>query len=270
MVALYSGQRFEAVGATTSSASDGTQVDSHASNNTKGSYFQLIASTAFAYTSLEIEIGFVTGGNDWLIDIAIGAAASEQIIIANFHANPVVALQSPATFNVLIPAGVRISARAQSSTGGSSIWVKAVGRGGGTLARKGMGRVTTYGANTSDSGGVVVDAGGTANTKSSYSEITSATTAPIRELILAFGNAGDTSRVACRWLMDLAIGAAASEQIIIPNILLNHPTGTNIIAAQTRRFEINIPAGVRLAARAQCTTNTAGDRTFDILAYGVD
>lgn len=262
------GQRFEAFGATTAGVTDGTQITANAAANTKGVYAELIASTSFDYEGVMLEFGFVTGGVEWLIDIAIGAGGSEQIVIADLHYTFATALSAPYLFVPLrIPAGSRISARCQSSTGGASTWI--MGHGIAKVTDP-LSRVTTYGAAAADSGGVSVDPGAVANTKGAYSQVVASTTYPIKHLILGFGINGDTARTSCRWLVDIAIGASGSEQIIVPNLLLNAHLSSDDITPHFVEFPCDIPAGVAISARAQCTTTTAGDRLFDIIVYGVD
>ena len=73
----------QAVGATTAT-SLGTAITASGSTNTKGSYTQLIASTTSDATSMIITLYNQSVPNATMaIDIAVGAAASEQVIAAN-------------------------------------------------------------------------------------------------------------------------------------------------------------------------------------------
>jgi hypothetical protein len=129
--------------------------------------------------------------------------------------------------------------------------------------------VTSYGATTADSGGISVDPGGVANTKGEYSEITAATTSPIDWLVVAIGNANDTARITNQMLLDIAIGAAASEQIIVPDLdVVVASAGDNIFPLFSN-MPMSMPTGVRIAARLQSTSTTVGDRLLDVAAYGV-
>lgn len=83
-------------------------------NNSKGSWVELIASTTRDSHGLFVVLPSNENSNDYLFDIGIGAAASEQVILENL-------LKSQRyssyfyQFGLWIPAGTRLSARAQSS-----------------------------------------------------------------------------------------------------------------------------------------------------------
>jgi hypothetical protein len=86
------------------------------------------------------------------------------------------------------------------------------------------------------------------------------------------GGGGDASRAAItRWYIDLAIGAGGSEQIIMSNFLATCGTGVDMpFITGGFLLPFFIPAGTRIAARAQCNVNTAGDRTFDMNLWGFE
>jgi hypothetical protein len=114
----------DSIGVDTTS-SKGTAIDPGAVANTKGSYVQLVASTARDYMGLTIVTDRGAGGNlggnsifDWLIDVAVGAAGAEKIIIPDYHAGTYAntALAANPTFvPINIPSGTRIAARSQTT-----------------------------------------------------------------------------------------------------------------------------------------------------------
>jgi hypothetical protein len=266
-------QRLESVGAVTAS-SHGTLCTAHASANTKAtSYTELIASTAFAAQSILITFENASASTiDFLFDIAVGASSSEQIIIANLQVSIPngVSVAASFWFPIHIASGSRISARCQCTTGAATVRVSALLFGGGFASPERHSIVDTYGAATADSGGTSVDPGGSSNTKGSYSQLTAATTRPHKGLLLAIGNQINGVRTGCAWLLDIAIGASLSEQVIIPNLSLNADTTKDMVFPQAFSFiPITIPAGTRLAARAQCSITDATDRLLDVVAYGV-
>lgn len=269
---IEAGQRVENAGAQTST-SKGATVTANAAANTKGTYTQLIASCAFDVTSILIMLDDQTAALDYLVDIAVGAAAAEVIIASNLlgtGGTGSISYGAHYFFPVNIPAGSRISARCQCSTGGSLIQVSALLFGGGFLDPETLGDVETFGADTTDSGGVNIDPGATVNTKGAYSQLSAATPYPIRLLTFSIGCQLNTVRTTQSWLVDIAVGAAGSEVVILPNIVLNCSTSPDIIEPQTiNRLPVNIPAGTRLSVRAQSSGNDATDRLFDIILYGV-
>ena len=270
---LYDTTTYETAGANTA-ASRGTSITANASGNTKGSYTQLIASTSYDTVGVLVMLDDLAAGIDYLLDIAIGAGGSEQIILPDLYAGGgtgSIAYGAQYWFPIAIPAGSRIAARCQASTGSSVIRVSCLLAAAGFMPPAPLSRVTAYGANSADSGGVSVDPGGSANTKGSYSQIVASTTNDIKGLIIAIGNQLNNVRSSQSWLIDLAIGGAGSEQIVIANYALNCSTSPDIVVPQTSDFlPLCIPAGTRLAVRAQSDGTDATDRLFDAFVYGCD
>lgn len=269
--ALLGAQRFETAGAVTAST-EGTAI-SAASAHTKGSYVQLIASTAFHAQGVLLVMGIVpTVAKDFLVDLAIGGAGSEQIIAADifFSATGSTRRTESVFIPVPIPAGTRLSARLQGTTTSTGLSVVAILVAGGAIRNSSVQVCTTYGANTADTGGTGVDPGAVAHTKGSYAEVTSATTRAIKHLIIAFGLRNNlTIDANTSWMVDIAIGAAASEQVIIANLPLAAHATTDMVFPQYHALPCNIPAGARIAARAQSTNTDATDRLIDVIIYGV-
>lgn len=109
-------------------SNDWSEVDCGTTANTKGAYKEIIASTvrpAKGYTLFFHGDPSTTISNFFLFDVAVGAAGSEQIILANAH----VAAKDfgpPVSPNVIgpiwtpIPAGSRLAVRGQCSSAGAS------------------------------------------------------------------------------------------------------------------------------------------------------
>lgn len=266
---LRGGQRLTAVGAVTAS-STGT-APTAGSANVKGSYTELIASTAHDAHGIVINLMRTSAGGDYLVDIAIGGAGSEQIIVADLLRSTLGATFShqPIFVPIYIPAGSRISARIQSTTGSATFSMIVTLVQGGDVMPGSEGICVTYGAASGDSGGTSIDPGGSANTKGSYSQITASTTRPIHWLIVAIGGQGNAARTSAGWLMDIAIGGGGSEQVIVPNIPLSSHGNTDEMFPQFIELPVCIPAGSRLAVRAQSGITDATDRLFDVILYGV-
>lgn len=268
---IADGQRVENAGANTA-ASRGTSVTAANPANGKGSYAQLIASTAFDASLVLVMLDDLAAGVDYLIDLAIGGAGSEQVIAANLIATGgtgSISYGGQYWLPIAIPAGSRLAASCQATTLSQIIRVSCLLFGQGFAGWSPGNRVDTYGANTATSGGVSVDSGGTANTKGSYSQITASTNAPMTGLILAIGNQHNTVRSSQSWLLDVAIGGAGSEQIVLPNLAFNASTSPDIVTPQTYGpLPLSIPAGSRIAARSQSDGIDATDRLFDVVVYG--
>ncbi len=266
---LSSAQSLAEAGTNTASTT-GTTITASASANTKGAFAQLVASTAADAQGFILHVFGPTLVRDMLLDVAVGAAAAEQVILSNFLVTPRTSDASahggiwvPAR----IPAGSRISARLQATTGSSTVLVTVTLLAGNFKDPGGAGLVTTLGADTADSGGTAVDPGaGAANTKGAWSEVASVIPAGVSQFILALGNQL-ANRSTARFLLDIGVGAAAAEQVIVPNIPLHQVTGAAIMPLYFF-LPVALPAGERLAVRAQSTITTA-TRTFDVAIYAI-
>lgn len=269
---MLGGQRTENAGAV-ASASRGTVVTAGGSAHTKGSYSELIASIAFPAKGILVMLQELSAGNDYLIDIAIGAASSEVVICPNLIGGAGTGSISYGAiyyFPIAIPDGTRISARCQATNASVSARVSCILFGKGFMPSEPLSLVEAHGAAVADSGGVSIDPGGTANTKGSYTEIVASTTYPIKALIIGVGNQANNVRSSQSWLVDIAIGAAGSEQVVIPNYAINCSTSPDTVLPQTSPLlPVDIPAGTRLSARAQSDGIDATDRLFDLILYGV-
>jgi hypothetical protein len=104
-----------------------TTVTSNASANTKGTYSQLIASTAVDYMGLILALDNQNGSGvtsaSYLIDIAVGAGGAEQVIVPNIVLNYALTATvffpgSAGPYFVPIPAGTRVAVRCQDNVGG--------------------------------------------------------------------------------------------------------------------------------------------------------
>lgn len=235
----------ENAGALTASSS-AALLTSHASSaNTKGSYTQLIASTARATEGMILQIrGFNT--ERFLIDIAIGAAASEIVVVPNLACAVVSNSCNLAYIPLAIASGVRVAARVQSNALSNQIQLQLFLIHG----LPGLHRATTYGADTANSRGTLATASASLNTKGNYAELTASTTNPIKILYVC-SSPGTTT--AGSVLCDIAVGAAGSERVIISNLYIRHATAnrTNDIGGAVGPFPVDIPAGTRLSACIQ-------------------
>lgn len=271
--ALYDGQGCETAGVA-SGSSTGATVTAAASANTKGAWTELTAATARDVTALLTNTRKAAATIDLLVDIGIGAAGSEQVLIPNLKADGgggSLHRDGPTLWPVSIPRGTRIAARCQATTASSTVRVQCLLFASSWLGAPGLSRVTDYGTNTADSGGVSIDPGGTAHTKGAWAQLTAATTNPVRAIVVGIGNQANASRTAADWLLDIGIGSAGSEQVIVADMHAEASTvDDQMIPAIFGPIPVNLPAGTRLAARAQCSITDGTDRLFDVIVYGID
>lgn len=266
----------ETIGANTG-ASTGTTITASGSANVKGSWTQLIASTAEDYDGLLVYLAPGAAANrSFLVDIGIGAAASETVIIPDLleaHSNPGDVVRPGCCYkiNIAIPKGSRLAARCQCSTASGTTTVLCVPFREGNLR---CGQWSAIGVTTANSNATSVDPGASANTKGSWVELVASTSYDIDLLIVALGSRDQTgSIVTCSWLVDIGVGAAGSEVVIVPNLwtaLTDYSAGAACQSSVpvTPPIVRRIPAGSRIAARAQCSSATATQRLLRVAAYG--
>ena len=259
---------------TVTATTQGTTITASGTANTKGSYTELIASTAGAINGFTLNIGGFTIAStaDFLLDLAIGAGGSEEVIIANvlLSVSPGSDLEfyKSTSFPINIPAGSRVAARIQSTLLSSqmSISLNTVPSffSSGPLFHS----CIELGANTSDSGGLLVDPGGTINTKGSWVEFTSSLSEDIRGILVLQGNRANSTNRTQRVLFDVGVGSGGNEEIIMTDIFsritpFEQPFGMNSFVP------VSVVAGTRLAIRSQNSDNNATDRLIDYVIYGL-
>lgn len=256
---------FESAGAVTAS-SRGTTVTGHASANTKGSYVELTASTAFDADGFLLVASTPTVAVDHMLDIAVGGAGSEAVVLANLAVELYFTGGSPAVFiPVAIPAGSRVSARVQGSTGGAAIDIALVLVKGGLAGSVGLTTATTYGADTTTSTGTLIPYSGSPNTKdTTWTQLSASTAGRTLAILVLAGLRGGANAASTTSLLDIGVGAAASEEAVVPNLLLSLDTAIDRFFPGAFWIPVDIPDGSRLAARAQ----HSGNVTYDVIVIG--
>lgn len=253
----------------------GTQVASGGSAHTKNTtYTELIASTAFDTYWIEIVLGEVSQSSvntAMLVDIAIGAAASETVIIPNLNAGMAAgsgAAQVGADrycFPLYIPAASRLSATAQGAVTSDTLQVSVWLYGAPTEPAWAGQQVVAYGVDLATSRGVTVAAGLSA-AEGSWTEIASATSQDHSYICAGIGGAGDTSHQSSNNVIDLGIGAA-TEVAIIEGIPWWGTTSEAISFPWPIYSWCQVPSGTRLAARI--SSNQPSSQSYDVVMYGV-
>ncbi len=257
----------------------GVSVAAGGSAHTKNAtYTQLIASTA--YDAYGISIFFyatavVSTRTGVLVDIAIGAASSEQVIIPNLIAgnagttNVVTGTGHGYYFPIMIPKGSRISATAQAFTASDTVNVHVYLHQHPMAEGAWYGqRVTAYGADTATSSGTSMSPGN--DTYATPVSVAASTANPIKFLQLGTDLLTDTTASTSRGLIQISTGTTPDilandlpyqESTTIESISFLH---ANLILSH---MMFNIPAGVNLKVAAMRNA-TAEARGW--VLYGVD
>ena len=258
------------------SSTPGVTVTAHATIHTKGSWVEIQPAVPFDVYFVSVLVGdTASAGNQTstLLDIGFDPAGGTAygVAIPNILAGAAPsAATSPRKFlcSVFIPAGSTIAARIQSlitvHTGkfGIALW-------GGTPSDDPFpvtGPVVAYGPDTSDSSAPVC-AAAAANTEPAWVELTSSTTHPHKGL--AISAQGEVSASGgSRLNVDIAIGAASSEVILIEDVLYVQ-TGGEAVSDQYPEgpFEIQVPEGSRLSMRIQASSTNRNDEA-SVAVYG--
>jgi len=269
---LYHGASYAVLGADTAD-SEGTDITASVSTNVKGAWVSL-GTIPNGVVGFDV-IAHKQDGTSFLIDIGIGAA--QNIVVPNLYIRRRLNAGS-CHFHIPLPlpAGQTLYARCQSGSSSKIVGISVLCKIAGATCPVPLGVATDYGTDTSDTGGVTVDPGGTAHAKGSWTQIVASTARDIRQLLLMFGGAVEntnspSTRTYASWLFDIGIGAAASEKIIIPNLGLVVASVSDCLNdAIFGPFDVNIPAGTRIAARCQSSDIDATYRLLDLTILGFD
>ncbi len=256
-----------------SGGSRGIILNSNASADTKGAYVELLASLQKASQGLSVKLSHGNDASTFLVDIAIGAVSSETIIINNFFIQTMSTAglvgEASVFLPISIPKGSRISARCQSSTGSDLIRIS-INSAQVKGSSVGFGTCETIGADTANSKGTQIDAGGVLNTKGLYSEISASIGGDYKYAAIAVQSDGDfVMSVDNLHLIDIASGAAAAEVILLGD--LAHGTAAANYDANVKAMlglPLKIASGSRIAMRSQCNSTAADSRLIEAVVYG--
>jgi hypothetical protein len=242
---------------------DWKTITGSTTSHVKGAYTEIIASTAGPGYWIHFSWGFTSVSStdsSQLLDIAIGGAGSEVIIIPDIgtgwsQGNNNNQSRSRLDLPFYIPAGSRISARLQGAIASDECPVAIEISGGSPLSGY-YSACTVHGENVGISRGVQVPSGEPGNTKGAYVELDSSTSEVIDALII--NCQGDANQTGASFLYDIAVGAAASEVVVVADFSFVASSSEFFSTDEPRVIPLArpIPAGTRLSVRAQ--SNNAG------------
>lgn len=224
------------------------------SAHTKGSWVSLGTATRDAAAVLFCNTSALNSGQKGVADLGIGA--SQSVVINNLFSSDG-ANGAAASLNISsiflpinIPAGTQLYARSQGPSGSQTYRAQAILFDGGFSAFDGYAGVDCLGFNSASTTGTTVTAG-TSGAKGSYAQIIAATQ---RDYAAIWIGTSTASAVTTVGMVDVAIGAAGSEQVIIPNMAVNQISSCGVSPGGMPMFPIRIPAGTRLAIRKATQT----------------
>lgn len=237
-------------------------VTANASAHTKGAWTELIASTAFDVDALDIDVGNVSASGvntATLLDIGVGAAASETVIIPDVAVGgalfgDTIANRVGISFRVpiRIPKGSRVSARIQSIvTGGKTATVNVRPLHSAIPVPVGS-TVDVIGTSTGTS-----QAAATSGTTDTWTEI--GTTSRAYDALVFVPSLATSAAAQGERVMFLGVGASGSEVAIhtrtsvVLGTTENYKLSDGCAGALVRRYT---PAGTRLAVKLTGGANT--------------
>lgn len=267
---LLNGGRTDPLGVDTADTR-GTILDTGTTANAKGAWVPISASTPRAYDALSVLMFRPVGISQMLVDIGIGASGSETVLIPDLYWpwGKSAFYGCLYTLPVHVPGGSRLAGRAQSDrTNADKVDVIVYGHALGSDKPMTQ-RVLTLGVDSGATKGVTLDPGTTAHTKpSSWTEITAATPAQFHGIVVGLGQDGLSQAPNGEALVDIALGSAGSETVLVENLAASSHVGSDAYFPTVHPVPVNVPAGARLSARAQ-SSDTGSARNLDVIVYGL-
>jgi len=252
-------------------STDGQTVHGSASANTKGAWTELVTSTSQDADELWVGLASSSSSFGWLVDIGVGAAGSEVTIAPDILVAQTGRLMKWFRIPLAVPAGSRIAARGQSTTGSINFQAIVHPVRSGLFAPPPGGKIRALCSNTADSGGLQIDPGAVANTYGSWAEVSSSLPADVAAIWLDLGNIQNTALTAQapNFRLDIGIGGAGSEVTIFGPIRFGSDAAAQFGPLPSVWWPLSIPAGTRVAARARAALTDATDRKFDLTVHAL-
>jgi hypothetical protein len=245
-----------------------TSVGASITANALGTMTTILASTPFPVYGMELFLG----QNAWaaslsntqaLLSIGVaGTAVAQDVAFGGALA------YHSWYFPLYVPIASSIGVQLRSAVGSKSglFGVRLFGGGAGLESAS---QAVTYGQVTASSTGTAMTAPASTNTKAAWTTISAATTSPARWILVGISAPPTTSTTAATGFIDIGVGAAGVEGIIIPDIHWSVTSNEDINCAMALCFPVNLPAGVRLAARYQATSiSTASRPNITLTTFG--
>lgn len=265
---LFGGIKTEEVGFDFT-AMTGTEIDTGVTINTKGAYVELLSAAnntkdSFGVTVLIDKFTAITGNT--YIDIAIGEAGSEQVIIENlFYFLFSVQTIQLYPFSIKIPKGVRISARSQGDVASMLPKVAVVLKKGNFKQGSALSGVKTLGAVTATTSGTLVTAG--ALGFGAWAEIEAVTDREFSGFTVANHRTVINSWSNGNTIYQVGVGAAGFEEVVSDGNTTSTTGAENGGNFASEFNNVAIPKGSRVAIRVAAPIVNA-DFDNDFIFYG--
>lgn len=190
--------------------------------NTKGAWAELVAATSLESFGFWLSYSdvFITATNtSMLVDIGIGAAGSEVVIVPDINcAGAERGLGKQTFWPLFVPAGVHIAARTQAVIASDTVNVRIfLLQSPQTFDPYIFNTCTAYGVDATNSRGTSYTPHATAFTKGSWAQVSASSSRDHRAWQVIVDPLGSTALTGAALYVDIGAGAAASEQVVSPD-----------------------------------------------------
>lgn len=255
-----------------------TTVSSSASANTKGSW-TLIETADENLSGIILSVRKTTAADAFGF-FDIGLTTSNHVIAENLSYGELSNNDLEYTMTWLIPvpitSGTAIRARIQDDTASAidySFDVTQLRAGSTMSSLGGISKIEALGADTTDSGGIHIDPGGTSNVWSSWTEVVSSSANDYKAIGIGWHNWSIFHGYGTSYTqLQVGVGANPNEEAIIPSL---GTTGIETCDYWADRYDslygpypVWIPAGTRISARSKSTIANTPDREVEFVLYG--
>jgi len=225
---------------------------------------QLAAATSFEYDALLVTAMSATS-SFFGIDVLLGSSGNEYVVAESLYVvKSGTAEGSCFLLPLAIPRGSRLCLRSNGISSNAVVHGISYGR----LGPRGYSKMVAMGLVGFK--GTAIDPGTTANTMSSWVQLTASAPNNLDAIMPVIGNNNrSSSSNTASWLVDIGLGSP--QQIIIPKLLINSGSSTQLLTVPNVLpvFPVPVPAGSPLYARAQCAVTSSTQRTIDAVLYGL-
>ena len=236
--------------------------------NIKGPWASLLTTTSYASQGMLVSIFSPTGAMTYCVDIGIGAAGAERVILHDLFLNTPRAGQGCTTVFVPcnIPQGTPVRARTQSSAAGQLyVSCELASYGFATPSNFTYQSITTLGvqASLSTTTATRVTCSPTGSTPAAsgvpgqWYPIETSTPADVQGMWMSLGNNNSTAMLTEVFRLDLGTGTAGSETVLVRDLPVVSNTTSDNIDPQELYLPISLPKGSRFVVRGQVSGKTA-------------
>lgn len=258
---------FEYDDTTTGSASittigTGIAATASASTNTKGSWAQVVSATDRDWYGFWIVFSAAVAPSGLnaaqLVDVGIGSAGSETVLVPNILAGgrssltgAAVTLSDSAIYLPIgIAKGTRVAVRTQAATASRVCRVIVWGESGSSVPRPIYSGCDTYGIDLSTSKGVELTSNASSNTFGSWTNVGGTTSRNYQALVVSSQVPASSTVNGRSYLVEGGYGSAAYMRFLAGTSTAE----TWAVAIPAQYVGQNIPSGTQLQARISCKT----------------